>query len=185
MSNTTYNLGRVGLNLCGEYSPTTAYEPLDVVTWRGGSYAAKAAVTGTAPGDTSNWEALVQGVAPYDTQEQQTGNRWIDGRPIYRKVLRVPPLAASSTIYVSMGYAVAEIASIISARGYASSPSGNFLKPIPAVDTNSASYAVICDFSTADASDMRLRVITGSRVSLPQGGYVAVEYTRGADQPAY
>ena len=31
MSNATYDLGRVGLNLCGEYSPTTAYEPLDVV----------------------------------------------------------------------------------------------------------------------------------------------------------
>ena len=33
MSNTTYNLGRVGLNLRGEYSSTAAYEPLDVATW--------------------------------------------------------------------------------------------------------------------------------------------------------
>lgn len=38
MSNTTYNLGRVGLNLRGEYSPTAAYERLDVVSWHNGSY---------------------------------------------------------------------------------------------------------------------------------------------------
>ena len=33
MSNTTYNLGRVGLNLRGKYTPTPAYERLDAGSW--------------------------------------------------------------------------------------------------------------------------------------------------------
>ena len=37
MANTTYNLGRVGLKLRGEYDPNAAYKPLDVVSWHGGS----------------------------------------------------------------------------------------------------------------------------------------------------
>ena len=33
MANNTYTLGRVGLNLRGEYNQAAAYEPLDVVSW--------------------------------------------------------------------------------------------------------------------------------------------------------
>ena len=61
MANTTYNLGRVGLKLRGEYDPNAAYKPLDVVSWHGGSYAAKADTTGIAPSDSDKWEVLAQG----------------------------------------------------------------------------------------------------------------------------
>ena len=81
MSNATYDLGRVGLNLCGEYSPTTAYEPLDVVAWRGGGYAAKANSIGVAPGDTDRWQPLAQGLPAHSTQEQATGSLWLNGKP--------------------------------------------------------------------------------------------------------
>ncbi len=30
MANTTYNLGRVGMNVRGEYCPTIAYRPMDI-----------------------------------------------------------------------------------------------------------------------------------------------------------
>ena len=55
MSNTTYDLGRVGLNLRGEYSSTTAYEPLDVATWQGSSYVASESTTGIRPSDETNY----------------------------------------------------------------------------------------------------------------------------------
>ena len=87
MSNTTYDLGRIGLNLRGEYSSTAAYEPLDVATWQGGSYAAKAAVTGVSPANTGKWQALAQGLADFSTTEQRTGLRWVDGKPVYTKML--------------------------------------------------------------------------------------------------
>lgn len=53
MANTTYNLGRVGMNVRGEYSPTIAYQPMDIVTYQNGSYMAKVATTGFAPTNAS------------------------------------------------------------------------------------------------------------------------------------
>ena len=74
MSNTTYDLGRVGLNLRGEYSPTVAYEPLDVATWQGSSYVASESTTGIRPSDEEKWTMLAQGaVSPICMEEQRTG----------------------------------------------------------------------------------------------------------------
>ena len=103
MSNATYNLGRVGLNLRGGYSPTTAYEPLDVVAWRGGSYAAKANSIGVAPGDTDRWQPLAQGLPAHSTQEQATGSLWLNGKPIYAKTLM---FATPATANAAMTYAL-------------------------------------------------------------------------------
>ena len=56
----TTNLGRVGLVLRGEWSSTTAYVPLDVVSYDGNSWAAKQSNTNITP-NTSNsafWQLL-------------------------------------------------------------------------------------------------------------------------------
>ncbi len=87
MANTAYTLGRVGLKLRGEYDQAAAYKPLDVVSWHGSSYAAKADTTGAAPSDTDKWEMLAQGPPAHSTGEQATGGRWIDGKPIYAKTI--------------------------------------------------------------------------------------------------
>lgn len=58
---TTYNLGRIGLNLRGDYDAATTYEKLDVVQYKGNSYAAKGACTGILPTDTNSWMMLTAG----------------------------------------------------------------------------------------------------------------------------
>lgn len=72
MSNETYNLGRVGLNLRGEYAGGTNYEKLDVVTREGSSYAAKQATVNIAPPNENYWMLLSRGVHSYGT----TSNGW-------------------------------------------------------------------------------------------------------------
>lgn len=105
MANNTYTLGRVGLNLRGEYNQAAAYEPLDVVLWHGCSYAAKAATTGAAPSDTDKWEMLVQGPAAHSTGEQATGARWIDGKEIYARTIRYSaPATAKASIEHSFDF---------------------------------------------------------------------------------
>ena len=105
MANNTYTLGRVGLNLRGEYNQAAAYEPLDVVSWHGSSYAAKAATTGAAPSDTDKWEMLVQGPAAHSTGEQATGARWIDGKEIYARTIRYSaPATAKASIEHSFDF---------------------------------------------------------------------------------
>lgn len=54
----TYNLGRVGLNIRGAYDSTATYNNLDVVRYNGASYVAKAQSTGVVPTNTENWELL-------------------------------------------------------------------------------------------------------------------------------
>ena len=54
----TYNLGRIGLKVCGAYSATEEYNYLDIVRYNGASYIAKESVTGILPTDSSYWELL-------------------------------------------------------------------------------------------------------------------------------
>ena len=61
--NNTYELGRVGLKLCGDYNAATAYENLDVVQYDGSCYAAKASCTGIAPTNAQYWMLLSKGVS--------------------------------------------------------------------------------------------------------------------------
>lgn len=53
------NLGRVGMVLRGEYSPSTSYERLDVVSYQKGAYCAKTAVSGVVPTNSTYWQTIV------------------------------------------------------------------------------------------------------------------------------
>ena len=58
---TTYNLGRIGLNLRGDFDAAASYEKLDAVFYDGSSYAAKSACTGVLPTNTDFWTLLASG----------------------------------------------------------------------------------------------------------------------------
>ena len=57
----TYNLGRIGLNLRGDFDAAASYEKLDVVFYDGSSYAAKSACTGVLPTNADFWTLLASG----------------------------------------------------------------------------------------------------------------------------
>lgn len=57
-----YELGKIGLNIRGEYSEHADYEMLDVVSYNGSSYVALAACTGVNPADATKWMQLAQGM---------------------------------------------------------------------------------------------------------------------------
>lgn len=59
----TYELGKIGLNLRGNYNASTAYKKLDAVTYNGSSYAALADTTGVVPTNTGKWMLLAQGTS--------------------------------------------------------------------------------------------------------------------------
>ena len=56
----TQILGKVGMLLKGEYSASTTYVKLDVVTYLGESYVAKVTTVGNLPTDTEYWDKLVE-----------------------------------------------------------------------------------------------------------------------------
>ena len=55
-----YSLGRIGLVPRGAYDAAATYQPLDVVTHEGSSYACVAVCTGTPPTNPLNWQLLAQ-----------------------------------------------------------------------------------------------------------------------------
>ena len=73
----TQILGKVGMYLRGEYNANTTYAKLDVVTYQGESYSAKAETTGNLPTNTTYWQKIVEkGYTPvkgtdYWTQSEQ------------------------------------------------------------------------------------------------------------------
>lgn len=61
---TTYNLGRIGLNLCGSFDATVNYSKLDVVNFNGSSYVAMEDCIGISPDQEQNdsWMLLAEGM---------------------------------------------------------------------------------------------------------------------------
>ena len=172
-ANATYNLGRVGMNLRGEYDPTATYEMLDVVTWRGGSYAARAAATGIAPSAEDSWMPLAQGLAPYSVGEQKTGSRWIDGRPVYRRAFDITKNLPSGTVL----FAIDDMDALLTCSGCIVEGNGA-KRPFGSAYSSDNEYGVYA------LNNNNLIVQTlGGGVGARAYGYV--EYTKTTDAPTY
>ena len=132
-NNTTYTLGRVGLNPRGAYSASATYEKLDVVNYEGSSYAALARVTGVLPTNTTNWTLLAQGtdaespaLPGYSTNEHLTGETWIDGKAIYRKNFYNTGTLNSGNI-VNVAHGISNAESFIEVSGTAHMTTGQWV----------------------------------------------------------
>ena len=172
-ANATYNLGRVGMNLRGEYDPAAAYEPLDTVTWRGGSYAARVAATGIEPSAEDTWMPLAQGLAPYSAEEQKTGSRWIDGRPIYRRAFDVTKNLPSGTVL----FAINDMDALLTCSGCIVESNGA-KRPFGSAYSSNNEYGVY----VLNNNNLIVQTLGGG-VGTRAYGYV--EYTKTTDAPTY
>lgn len=124
-------------------------------------------------GSWSNWMRM-QTTTTYSTSEQNTGDVWIDGKPIYRVVI---PVAAKSANTQNVGVSAYSIETYITLRGmfyenedYAS----GYVFPAPAASTNS-SYMIQLEAS----SRTNVRIVTTSRTW--KSGFLIIEYTKTTD----
>ena len=174
MSNATYDLGRVGLNLRGEYSPTAAYERLDVVSWHNGSYVAKTATAGVSPDNADKWQALAKGTAPYTTSEIFTGQYWLDGKPIYSKTLLVgAKIKNTQTIATD----VPDLYQMLDIRGmmYAGTDYSGYAFVAPAAKTN-VDWQIGLEYDK-DAN----MVIIDTTLRTYACGFITISYTKTSD----
>lgn len=77
----TFTLGKVSINPRGNYSSSTSYAVLDLVSNRGGSYLCIAANSGIQPGVASNWTtywmSLTKGITSLEITSPETGKATI------------------------------------------------------------------------------------------------------------
>ena len=108
----------------------------------------------------------------YSTEEILTNKHWIDGKPIYRKVIDVGVLPNATTKLVAHG--ILNLDRVIHLYGtYINSP--NKWAPIPWTSTGSTGNNISCEVDSAD-----VRIVTGVDRSSDYSCYVILEYTKSS-----
>ncbi len=126
----------------------------------------------TSTSDTYSCD-YINDLLTYSTTEINTGKTWIDGKPIYRKVINVGSLPNASSIDISTDIFSAENKFITQIYCIGASNQGEFLKIPYYGDANN--YVNIYVSSTH-----KIVIATGSDRSRFTG-YVIVEYTKTTD----
>lgn len=119
-------------------------------------------ITDDAPGEEA-WE--------YSTSETNTGKKWIDGKPIYRKVIATGNLPGSNEAIINTGITNADKLVHL----YGAVQNSNCL-PLPYVNTDGNSIQIWLG-SSMDV----LHIRTNSSGWTAYTGYVVVEYTKTTD----
>ena len=117
----------------------------------------------------TNWEQ----VNDYSTEEVNTGSTWINGKPIYRRVVVIPNVTATQTTY-NLSSIPIEICMVNTSNSFFAQ--GNYILPI-------VSYGANTDWSRAffEVSTKTLYVQFGSVYTMSKNIYVTIEYTKTTD----
>lgn len=118
----------------------------------------------------NNNAVILRGATTYSLNETNTGKTWIDGKPIYRKVLNCGALPNNSDKLINVN--VSNINNVINLFGIGISTTGTCF-PLPYVYNNLNAQIELVYL----ASSQQIRIATGQDRS-GINGYVTIEYTK-------
>lgn len=115
----------------------------------------------------------------YSTTETLTGDKWIDGKPIYRRVYEYTGKSGSESVYLdtSLQNSISTLVNAYGCRAKGSSTSSNLFIPLPQYTLSSGSSGSMDVFTSivVNTSGVRLNIansIVGTKY------YVVLEYTK-------
>lgn len=146
----------------GGYSPATANDKRFDVFWPGYMH------------ERVHFMGGVSGFGGYSTDETPTGEAWIDGSPIYRKVLAFTSITNGGNNDVAIG-AGGVIGTIIRFWGLGYNTAGAYAWNIPHYDSSS-SYGILAEAVGLTGDNPKIRIKPGSGRGLGSA-VVVVEYT--------
>lgn len=118
---------------------------------------------------TSN--AVAESIS-YSETEQATGGKWIDGKPIYRKVIDTGALPNNTTKAVAHNISNLELPIHVFGVGYGP---GDFM-PLPYISSNNAASSVQIYLNSTN-----ITIITGTDRTNYSKSYIVLEYTKTTD----
>lgn len=121
--------------------------------------------------------AGIHGVTNYAEEEVLTGGRWIDNKPIYRRVLKIGDIAASGTGSASIGSGA--LGELVSLRAHGKR--GDHIRAVPFAHSTSTADAWLY-ISNWASDDPKVSVGVGSSGHI-NDVIAIVEYTKAADAP--
>ena len=151
---------------------TPTASALGLPTLTSGQYAIKA-TSGLTENQQENVLNTINENNSYSTEEHPTGKKWIDGKPIYRKVIDCGGMPNASL--KNIPNVLSNIDYVISIQGSASN--GSVILPLP-YSTSEASNNDSIQVYIAD-NKTSLNFICKSNLS-SYLGYVTVEYTKAS-----
>ena len=146
----------------GGYSPATANDKRFDVFWPGYMH------------EKVHFVGGVSGFGGYSTDETPTGEAWIDGSPIYRKVLEFTSITNGSNNDAAIN-AGGVIGTIIRFWGLGYNTAGAYAWNIPHYDSSS-SYGILAEAVGLTGDNPKIRIKPGSGRGL-KTAFVVVEYT--------
>lgn len=108
---------------------------------------------------------------PYSTTERRIGT-WIDGKPLYRKVVNFGELPNNTAKAIS--HNISNIDKIIRLSGYAYRPADDFFIPIPQGAYNNTACSIF-------SNSTKITITTYTDRSLFTECYIVIEYTKTTD----
>lgn len=115
--------------------------------------------------------------ASYSTTEHKTGGTWIDGKPIYRKVIEIPSAAAGAETRISVGIASSLVSNAWVKFGALKVP-GTGIIPVFFHNPDATDYTTYIYFR---ATDTNLLLTVKMKNKAITGGFAVVEYTKTTD----
>ena len=119
----------------------------------------------------TNIEEAIEKKQAYSTNEQVIGT-WINGKPIYRKVVNIGALPNATT--KNTAHNITDIDYIVRFYGTAADTSKHTI-PLPHVHPANVSYGVL-----VQVSKVNVEIETGYNRSA-YSGYITIEYTKTTD----
>ena len=113
------------------------------------------------------------GLPSYFTDEIDTGMKWIDGKPIYRKVISTGNISESSTVYFDTS--ILNLNQVIDIKAIGTD--GGTSRPIPNTTPNNTDFNVSIFYHH---SQNRVYIQTPSSVSFTNVD-ITLEYTKTTD----
>ena len=113
----------------------------------------------------------------YSTSEQNTGIKWIDGKPVYQKTIDCGALPNNTEKIVAFN--ISDLKRIINLYGYAWRPTGNVRFMTLPYSTQNGSDQVQVDYNSASGAGLRIK--TMSDMSAFTESYVTMLYTKTTD----
>lgn len=111
----------------------------------------------------------------YSTEEVLTGDTWIDGKKIYRKIITFTG-SGSNGQHLTLEPFSGAITNVISFHGGVINADNNFY-PIPLLNYNSIQYQIYIYISEINTSSPVIHIRCGSSRSM-NSGWIMVEYTK-------
>lgn len=121
----------------------------------------------------NNNAVILRGETTYSLNETNTGKTWIDGKPIYRKIINFGSLPNASSKEVNSN--ISDLDNIVKFIGVAMAQDKTTYC-LPYVSTTSSTYFIDLTFTSSETIRIRTSVDRSN-----MNGYVTIEYTKTSD----